>query len=85
MSHHVACLWIIKSECKQAAETMLDAFKQHNGNWNKLKIVISKCFIYTNISIIVKSNKQNYVLLAKVYTMLYYNYTEKVVAKITAP
>lgn len=38
----VACFWLTKSENKQAAEAMLDSFKRHNENWEKIKVVISK-------------------------------------------
>lgn len=38
----VATLWIIKSESKVCAETMLDFFKECNRNWTKIKVVISK-------------------------------------------
>lgn len=42
----VACLWLIKSENKQAAESMLDSFKLHNEKWNQIKVVISKLFLH---------------------------------------
>lgn len=38
----VASLWIIKSESKVCAETILEFFKECNRNWTKIKVVISK-------------------------------------------
>lgn len=52
----VACLWIIRSDSKAAAESMLDAFKSHNENWSKIKVVISKYkYFILNICIIKKN------------------------------
>lgn len=40
--NEIVCYWLIKSELKQAAETMLSAFMEFNPSWNKIQVVISK-------------------------------------------
>ena len=37
----IVCIWIVNQENKQTITKMMESFKKHNGNWEKVECIIS--------------------------------------------